>query len=91
MYARLVARAREIGIERQMMMPAVAVVEPASVEAEPIRPRPLVNLAVSILAGGLVAVGLALLLGSSRKTIRGWYDAEELTGLPVLAVLPKRA
>ena len=91
LYARLVARAREIGIERQMVMPAVAVVEPASVDAEPIRPRPLVNLAVCILAGGLVAVGLALVLGSSRKLIRGATDAEELTGLPVLAVLPKRA
>jgi uncharacterized protein involved in exopolysaccharide biosynthesis len=91
LYARLTARAREIGIERQMMMPAVAVIEPASVEAEPIRPRPLINLAVCILAGGLVAVGLALVLGSSRKLIRGATDAEELTGLPVLAVLPKRA
>ena len=92
LYARLVARAREIGIDQQMTYAStVNVVEPASVDPDPIRPRPLVNLAVCLLAGGIVAIGLALLLGSSNRMIRGASDAEELTGLPVLAVLPKRA
>ncbi|MEO6463421.1 MAG: GNVR domain-containing protein [Candidatus Eisenbacteria bacterium] len=91
LYARLVSRAREIGLERQMATPAVAVVEPATVEADPIRPRPLLNLAVCLLAGALVAVGLALVKGSLSRTIRSAHDAEELIGLPVLAVIPKRA
>lgn len=91
LYARLVSRAREIGLERQMATPAVAVVEPATVEPDPIRPRPLLNLAVCLLAGALVAVGLALVKGSLSRTIRSAHDAEELIGLPVLAVIPKRA
>jgi uncharacterized protein involved in exopolysaccharide biosynthesis len=91
LYARLVSRAREIGLERQMAMPAVAIVEPATVEPEPIRPRPLLNLAVCLLAGALVAVGMALVKGSLSRTIRSAHDAEELIGLPVLAVIPKRA
>lgn len=91
LYTRLTSRAREIGLERQMATPAVSVVEPATVEPDPVRPRPLLNLAVSMLAGGLVAIGLALVKGSLSRTIRGVLDAEELTGLPVLAVIRKRA
>jgi uncharacterized protein involved in exopolysaccharide biosynthesis len=91
LYARLMSRAREIGMERQMASPAVAVVEPATVTPDPVRPRPLLNLAVCLLAGTFVALGLALVRGSVRRTIRGVLDAEELTGLPVLAVIPKRA
>jgi uncharacterized protein involved in exopolysaccharide biosynthesis len=91
LYSRLTSRAREIALERQMVSPAVAVVEPATVEADPIRPRPVLNLMVCLLAGAFVAIGLALVKGSLSRTIRSAFDAEELTGLPVLAIIPKRA
>ena len=91
LYARLQSRAREISLERQVMVPAAAIVEPATVEPEPIRPRPVLNLAVCLLAGLFVAVGLALVKGSLSRRIRGALDAERLTGLPVVAVLPRRA
>lgn len=90
-YARLQSRAREIDLEQQVATPAVTIVEPASVEADPIRPRPLLNLAMCTLAGLLVAVGLALTQGARSRTIRSARDAEHLTGLPVLAVIAKRA
>jgi capsular polysaccharide biosynthesis protein len=48
-------------------------------------------MAVSLLAGLFVAVGIALVQGSLSRTIRTAVDAERLTGLPVLAVLPRRA
>ena len=92
-YQRLTARAREIGLARQVQMasPVVSIVQPATVEAEPVRPRKLVNLAVCLLAGTLAAIGLALVKGSFNRTIRGARDAEELLGLPVLAVIPRQA
>jgi len=91
LYARLQARARDISLERQVMVPAASIVEPASVEPEPIRPRPLLNLAVCLLAGLFVAVGLALVQGSLSRRIHDALDAERLTGLPVIAVVPRRA
>jgi len=91
LYARLQSRAKEIGLTRQVLTPAVAIVQPATVDPEPVRPRPLLNLAVSLLAGLFVAVGIALVQGSLSRTIRTAVDAERLTGLPVLAVLPRRA
>lgn len=92
-YQRLTARAREIGLARQMQMasPVVSIVQPATVEAEPVRPRKLLNLGVCLLAGMLAATGLALVRGSLNRTIRGARDAEELLGLPVLAVIPRQA
>jgi len=62
-----------------------------TVEPEPIRPRPALNLAVCLLAGLFVAVGLALVQGSLSRKIRTALDAERMTGLPVIAVLPRRA
>jgi len=91
LFARLQSRARDISLERQVMVPAATIVEPATVEPEPIRPRPALNLAVCLLAGLFVAVGLALVQGSLSRKIRGALDAERLTGLPVVAVLPRRA
>jgi uncharacterized protein involved in exopolysaccharide biosynthesis len=90
-YQRLTARAREIGLARQMATPVVSLVQPATVEPDPVRPRKLLNLAVCLVAGALVAAGLALLQGSLNRTIRGARDAEELLGLPVLAVIPRQA
>jgi capsular polysaccharide biosynthesis protein len=69
----------------------VSVVQPATVDPDPVRPRPLLNLAVGLLTGLFVAVGIALIQGSLSRTIRSALDAERMTGLPVLAVLPKRA
>jgi uncharacterized protein involved in exopolysaccharide biosynthesis len=91
LFARLQSRAREISLERQVMVPAASIVEPATVEPEPIRPRPALNLAVCLLAGLFVAVGLALVKGSLSRKIRNAFDAERMTGLPVVAVLPRRA
>jgi uncharacterized protein involved in exopolysaccharide biosynthesis len=91
LYARLQSRAKEIGLQREVMTPAVAIVQPATLEPDPVRPRPLLNMAVSLLAGLFVAVGIALVQGSLSRTIRTAVDAERLTGLPVLAVLPRRA
>jgi uncharacterized protein involved in exopolysaccharide biosynthesis len=91
LYARLQSRAKEIALVRQTMVPAVSVVQPATVDPDPVRPRPLLNLAVGLLTGLFVAVGIALIQGSLSRTIRSALDAERMTGLPVLAVLPKRA
>lgn len=90
-YQRLVARTMELDLRRQLVIPVVSIVAPAIVGANPIRPRGLVNLAVSLAAGVLAALGLVLLTNSRQRTILGAYEAEQLLGLPVLAVISRRA
>lgn len=90
-YQRLVASTMEIDLRRQLVVPVVSIVAPAIVGMNPVRPRPLVNLAASLGAGLLAALGLALLMNSRQRTIRGAHEAEQLLGLPVLAVIHRRA
>ena len=90
-YQRLASRTLEMGMQRQGVAPVVSIVSPAVVGIDPVRPRGLVNVGVCLVAGILAAIGLALVRGSLGRTIRGAREAEELLGLPVLAVLPRRS
>jgi tyrosine-protein kinase Etk/Wzc len=73
-----------------MASPAVAIVDPATVDPDPVRPHRGLNLVVFLTAGLLLGVGGALLFDSLRRTIRTAQDVESELGLPVLATLPTR-
>jgi uncharacterized protein involved in exopolysaccharide biosynthesis len=90
LYARLVGRVRELGFDERMASPAVAIVDPATVDPDPVRPHRGLNLVVFLTAGLLLGVGGALLFDSLRRTIRTAQDVESELGLPVLATLPTR-
>lgn len=52
-------------------------------------PKVLLNVAVAIFIGGLLALGAVLLLESMDRRVRVLADVSETIGLPVLGVLPK--
>lgn len=52
-------------------------------------PKVLLNAAVAIFIGGLLALGAVLLLESMDRRVRVLADVSETIGLPVLGVLPK--
>jgi uncharacterized protein involved in exopolysaccharide biosynthesis len=90
LYERLLIKAREMGLDEQLMQPAVAIVSPAAVEPDPVRPRKLLNLFMCLMAGTLAGGGMALSAESLRRTVRDADDAQEQLGLPVIAVIPRR-
>ena len=53
----------------------------------PIKPKPLLNMLISLVVSSMAAVGLAFLLEYLDDTIRSEKDVEELLGLPVLATI----
>jgi uncharacterized protein involved in exopolysaccharide biosynthesis len=91
LYQRLLSRAHEAGYEQQLTSPQLNLVSPASVEMEPVRPRPIINLLVCLAAGLLVGTGFALAREAGRRTVQYPEDVERQLDLPVLAVLPKTA
>jgi tyrosine-protein kinase Etk/Wzc len=91
LYGKLLSRAREAGFEKELSAPQLDLVSPASVEMEPVRPRPLINLLVCLAAGLLVGTGFTLAREAGRRTVRDPEDVERQLDLPVLAVLPKTA
>lgn len=53
----------------------------------PIKPKPLINIALAIVVGLLVSVGLAFLLEYLDNTVKDEQELERLLGLPVLGVV----
>src|SRR5699024_4366591 len=54
---------------------------------QPVAPKPLLNIAIAIVLGGMVGVGIAFLLEYLDNTIRSDEDIEKQLGLPILGVI----
>ena len=53
----------------------------------PIKPQPLMNIAIALVVGLMLGVGLAFLLEYLDHTIKSEQDIEKLLGMPVLGVI----
>ncbi|MDQ0200751.1 YveK family protein [Neobacillus ginsengisoli] len=56
---------------------------------KPIKPRPLLNVAIALVVGLMAGVGLAFLLEYFDTTVKNEQEIEKLLGLPVLGVIAK--
>ena len=72
-------------------IPPIEIIDPATVSRNPVRPRKLINLAICVVTGLMVGMGIALLRHSLRHTIRTPEDVEAELDLEVLGVIPKKA
>lgn len=67
----------------------VSVLSPAEVSENPapVSPKPLLNIAIAIVLGGMVGVGIAFLLEYLDNTIKSETDIDNKLGVPVLGVI----
>jgi capsular exopolysaccharide synthesis family protein len=65
----------------------VSVVRTADLPGSPISPRPQLNLAVGLLLGLTVGVGVALLRDALDTSIKSASDVQEQLGLPTLGII----
>jgi uncharacterized protein involved in exopolysaccharide biosynthesis len=70
-------------------MVSISVVEPALPPFKPVRPRKALNIGLSFLLGGIIAVGTAFLLEQTGRTFNTRQDVEHNLGVPVLASIPE--
>ena len=82
--ARLRAMRASTGADAQILQPAVA-------SATPISPKVHRAVGLGLLAGLLLGIGAVAVAQSADRRIRHPEDLEELTGLPLLAVIPNGA
>lgn len=66
----------------------VSVLEPAVRPTSPSSPKPVRNAAAGVLLGLVLAWGVVLLAERLDATVKGRQDAEEISGLPALALVP---
>lgn len=86
--ANAVAEAFKVQIRDFMQVENVAVVDPAMIPIDPIKPRKLMNVAVALVLGGMAAVGLTFLLEYLDTSLKSPEDVTRHLGLPVLGVIP---
>ncbi|MDZ7616922.1 MAG: GNVR domain-containing protein, partial [Patescibacteria group bacterium] len=70
-------------------MSNINVVQPASFEARPIRPRGVLNLALGVMIGLFGAVGLAFFAEYTDRSFRSVADIEQKLELPALVAIPR--
>lgn len=89
LYSALLQRYKEIGVAGGIENNNIAVVDAAKLPDRPSRPSLMINLLLSILAGGLAGIALAAALEQIDEGIGDPGEAQEKLGLPLLGTLPK--
>jgi chain length determinant protein EpsF len=80
-------RLTQTSLESQVQQNNVAILNLAYEPLKPSSPKTLLNFFLSVVIGGLLGIGAALLLEFSDKRIRGEHDLKALLGVPVLGTL----
>ena len=80
-------RANQIRLESQRNVTDIMVLNAAVVQLKPHKPKLTLNVALSIVLGGMLGVGLAFLAEMLDRRIRSIEDITEGLALPLLAVI----
>lgn len=81
-------RLNQTTLESQTTQSNVNLLTTAVPPLEPSSPRLLLNSALSLVLGAMLAVGIALVLEMMDRRVRGVGDVSAVLGLPVLGVMP---
>ena len=76
-------------MQRSMPMSPARIWEKAEVSAAPSKPKVLLNMALAVVVGLIVGVGLAFFLEYLDTSVKTMEDVENFLQVPVLAVVPK--
>jgi capsular exopolysaccharide synthesis family protein len=87
-YAELSSRYQEVSVAEQARLPSACMLEPAELPLVPVKPRPLLNLALAAVVGLMLGVMLAFLLDHLDDTIKSTEDVDRFVGLPTLGAIP---
>lgn len=88
LYDSVVKRLKETGVAGGLENSNVRIVEDATPPGAPIRPRKAMNLGLSLVAGLVLAFGVAFGIEYLDTTIKTPDDVERYLGLPVIGIVP---
>jgi capsular exopolysaccharide synthesis family protein len=87
-YDDLLQQSRRAGVESEFQPTNIRIVQSAEVPLAPVKPRKLLNLALGLMVGLALGVGLAFFREYLDNTIRTAEDVEKIVRLPPLGAIP---
>jgi chain length determinant protein EpsF len=87
-YEAVLARLNQTSLESQTTQSNVYVLTQAQAPLEPSSPKVVLNTLLSLIIGGLLAVGATLVLELIDRRVRAVDDVTVAVGLPILGVMP---
>ncbi len=88
LYEDLYTRLQEANVSEGIKDTNITIVDPARTQSIPIRPRHGSNLALGLLFGIFVGLTAAFIADSLDRTPRDPSEIEEITGIPVIGIIP---
>lgn len=89
LYKALLQRYKEIGVAGGIENNNIVIADAAKLPDRPSAPRLLINLILSMLAGGVIGAAVAAVLEQIDEGINDPGQVEEKLGLPLLGVVPR--
>lgn len=84
-----VATAFKAQVPKMMNVNNVTVLSKAQPDYAPVKPKPLMNIAIAFIVGLMVSIGIAFLLEYLDNTIKTEDDIEKVLSLPVLGAVAR--
>jgi capsular exopolysaccharide synthesis family protein len=88
LYEDLYTKLQEANVSAGIKATNITIVDPARSQSVPVRPKRSSNLALGMLFGMFVGLASAFSVDSLDNTLRDPMEVEQLTGIPVLGVIP---
>jgi capsular exopolysaccharide synthesis family protein len=88
-FSMLQSRLKEAEIAAAASDQSVRLVDPAILPEHPISPKPLLNLALAIMAGAMLGLGAAFFREHADRSLHTRRELLVATGVPVLGIMPR--
>lgn len=89
LYEDLYTKLQEANVSAGIKATNITIVDPARSQSIPVRPRSMRNVVLGILFGLFLGLAIAYTIDSFDRTLRGPVEVEEITGIPVIGVIPR--
>jgi succinoglycan biosynthesis transport protein ExoP len=89
LYESVLTRMKETGVTKGLSENSIHLIESPLVAAGPVKPGKLKVLVLALLAGFTTGTGLVFGIGMADSSIRSIDEAERISGLPVLTLVPE--
>jgi polysaccharide biosynthesis transport protein len=88
LYEDLYTKLQEANVSAGIKATNITIVDPARSQSVPVRPNPTSNLGLGLLLGVFLGVATAYTVDSFDRTVTTPLEVEEITGRPVIGVIP---